>query len=95
MAEYDDDAPLELLWAELRAGPLWQAIESKLLERRDRMVALMMTDRPRAGNEKIQGEDPMTYALRQERRIGYIEAVNAITQAPAAEQEKARKARIG
>lgn len=91
----DDDAPLELLWGVLRESPLWLQVEEMLLEKRDRMVALMVTDRPRSGTEKMQGEDPMTYALRQERRMGYIEAVNAIVKAPADNEEKARKARIG
>lgn len=91
----DEDAPLELLWQELRANPLWKQVENLLLEKRDRMVALMVTDHPRSANERIAGEHPMAYALRQERRMGYIEAVNAIVKAPADQQEKARKARIG
>lgn len=89
MASLDDDAPLELLWGELRAGPLWQQIEAKLLEKRDRMVALMVTDRPKPG------DDAGIALARKERMLGYIEALNAVVQAPAAEQEKARKARIG
>lgn len=89
MADFDDDAPLELLWQELRESPLWQRVELLMLEKRDRMVALMVTDRPKAG------EESGIALARKERMLGYIEAVNAILKAPADQQEKARKARIG
>jgi hypothetical protein len=85
MAEspYDEDAPLALLWAALRENPMWQQVEIALLERRDKMVAQMVVDRPKTG------EHPFVYALRKERAIGYIEAVNAIAATPATEEKKA------
>lgn len=90
MAEsLDEDAPLELMWQQLRESPLWRTMEAKLLEKRDRMVALMVTDRPKPG------DDAGIALARKERMIGYIEAINAIVKAPGDEEEKARKARIG
>lgn len=85
----DDDAPLELLWQELRSSAVWGQVEQLLLEKRDRMVARMVVERPKPGTDVA-----VAYA-EQQRAIGYIEAVNALLKAPADQQEKARKARIG
>lgn len=88
MDALDEDAPLELMWQELRASPLWQNVERMLIEKRDRMVALMVVERPKPGTEVA-----LAYAEIQ-RRIGYIEAVNALVAEPARQEEKARKERV-
>lgn len=79
---FDEDVPLELLWKDLRASPLWLSVERGLLAKRDRMVALMVVEKPKPGTDV-----GVAYA-EQQRRIGYIEALNAIV----AEPEKAQKA---
>ena len=84
----DEDAPLELLWQELRASPLWHQVEAMLIEKRDKMVALMIVERPKAGTDVA-----VAYADLQ-RKVGYIEAVNAIVAAPGRAEETARKQRI-
>lgn len=81
--DFDEDVPLELLWKDLRRSPLWRTIETKLLEKRDRMVAQMVTYRPKAGDDA-----GMAYAEHQ-RRIGYIEALNAIVAEPGKAEAKA------
>lgn len=83
---YDEDTPMELLWRDLRASPLWRTIEVKLIEKRDRMVALMVTDRPKAGVEV-----GVAYAT-QQRQLGYIECINAIVAEPAKAEKKAADA---
>ena len=83
---FDADVPMELLWKDLRASPLWQTIEARLLDKRDRMVALMVSERPKAS------DDPgMAYAAHQ-RKLGYIECVNAIVAEPLEAEKKAARA---
>lgn len=93
---FDEDTPLELLWQELRKSELWALVEAKLLEKRDRMVALLVTEedcKPRRGQDgSIAAEHPGLVLARTQRKIGYIEAINAIVAAPAREEEKARTA---
>lgn len=85
---YDEDVPMELLWKDLRASPLWTTIERKLLDKRDKMVARMVSYQPKST------DDPgMAYAKHQ-RELGYIEAMNAIVREPIeAETKAAAKAR--
>ena len=73
----------------MRATPAWLALEQALLLKRDRMVAQMVQDRPKAE------EHPGISLARKERALGYIEAMNAIVKLPVDAQEKARKASIG
>lgn len=98
MAVLDEDAPLELLWEELRSSPLWQDVEKMLIEKRDRMVALLVMEedcKPKRGKDgSITAEDSGMVLARMQRKIGYIEAVNAIVAEPGRRQEEARKARV-
>jgi hypothetical protein len=82
----DEDAPLELLWVELRNSPLWARIEATLLLKRDRMVGAMVSDRPKASDDA-----GMAYAAHQ-RKLGYIEALNVLAGLVQNEHEKAAKA---
>lgn len=83
---FDADVPMELLWKDMRASPLWRTIETRLLDKRDRMVARMVSERPKAS------DDPgMAYAAHQ-RKLGYIECVNAIVAEPLQAEKKAAAA---
>lgn len=79
----DEDAPIELLVQELRSSLAWKLLEERLLEMRDRRVALLVTAKPSTEASELQ------------RHLGYIEALNAIAAEPQKMEEKARKAKIG
>lgn len=91
--QFDPDAPMELLWKDLRASPLWRTIEAKLLEKRDRMVALMVVEedcKPKRGQDgSVTSEDAGVILARLQRKMGYIEAINAIVAEPAKAEERA------
>lgn len=92
----DEDAPLDLLWAELRQSDLWKTMENGLLARRDNMVARMVVEedcKPKRGTDgSIESEDAGVILARIQRKMGYIEAINAILDAPRREHEKAKTA---
>jgi hypothetical protein len=94
----DQDTPLELLWEQLRQGELWQLIEAQLLDKRDRMVAQLVVEedcKPKRANNgssvAIAAEDPAMVLARIQRKIGYIEAINAIVAAPAKMASKVKQ----
>lgn len=84
----DEDAPLELLWQELRNSPLWSQVEKMMIEKRDRMVARLVVEKPK------HDEHPGIALARMCQIIGYIEAVNAIVAEPKRQEDKARKERL-
>lgn len=94
----DDDAPLSLLWRDLQEHPLWRRLEAAVLEKRDAMVAQLVTEdyKPRSirghgpqGGVAITAEHPFSVLARQQYAIGFIAALNEVAATPSKLQERA------
>ncbi len=97
----DEDAPMELLWKDLRQSPLWGTVERRLLDKRDKMVKQMVAEETlmpktlrdaRTGSVAIAAEDPMVIFARLQFKLGYIAAINAIVAEPEIAEKKAAQA---
>lgn len=96
MSSLDEDIPMELLWKDLRLSPLWMTIERKLLDKRDKMVAKIIVEedcKPKRGQDgSIESEDAGVILARLQRKMGYVEAINAILDEPRKAEQAARTA---